>query len=99
MPKSVRIKAGITADQVGCDQEYFEKYIKSKKLTVIYETKSGYIRVTDQQGEEWGLFQASYKVLSERKKVQEGLLVQRQAGASDGRRSGKPDYQWTISED
>lgn len=99
MPQSVRIKPGITADQFGCDQEYFEKHIKSKKLTVIYETQSGYIRATDQNGEEWGLFSATYKVVSQPKKIRESLLVQKESKPPDAGGHSKPLYQWAIPED
>lgn len=92
MPQSVRIKPGITADQFGCDQEYFEKHIKSKKLTVIYETQSGYIRATDQNGEEWGLFSATYKVVKPK-------VVQKESKPPDAGGHSKPLYQWAIPED
>lgn len=63
MPQTVRIKQGITPEQFGAEPEYFNKYIKSKTLKVVYESKSGYILVKDQSGEEWGLFSAQYKKL------------------------------------
>lgn len=73
MPLSVKIKQGITPDQLGADQEYFTKYLKSKTLSVTYESKSGYIRVTDQNGEEWGLFSNQYKIT-------ERMVVQKETG-------------------
>ena len=59
--RRVKIKQGITAEQVGAEKDYFDKFIKSKPLNIVYESTSGYIRVQDQNGEEWGLFKVQYK--------------------------------------
>lgn len=90
--RRVKIKIGITADQFGAEKEYFEKYIKSKPLNIVYESTSGYIRVQDQNGEEWGLFKAQYKKI-------EPTLVQKETGAPGIGGHPKPDYQWSIPKD
>jgi hypothetical protein len=78
----VKIKQGITAEQVGAEKEYFEKYIKSKPLNIVYESTSGYIRVQDQNAEEWGLFKAQYKAEAKQAAaLPKGSLVQDQSKA------------------
>jgi hypothetical protein len=90
--RRVKIKQGITPEQFGAEPEYFNKYIKSKTLTVVYESTSGYIRVQDQNGEEWGLFKAQYKKI-------EPAVVQKETGAPGIGGHPKPDYQWELQPD
>lgn len=57
----VMLKSKVTHDHLATDQDHFDKHLKRKKLEVIYESKSGYIRVKDQQEEDFGLFPGQYK--------------------------------------
>lgn len=60
----VKVTAKITADTFGCEPAYFKKYIKGKPLKIINQTSSHYVRVTDQNEEEWGLYPKEYALIT-----------------------------------
>ncbi|EMS34584.1 hypothetical protein C943_03271 [Mariniradius saccharolyticus AK6] len=94
------IKKGTTHDQIGCSQEYFDRYLKGKKLNIVYESNSGYIRVIDQKGEEWGLFKAQYvREKQKGKALPKSEIPQKQTGSPGSGRHPKPDYSWAIPVD
>jgi hypothetical protein len=58
----VKVTGKITHETFGCDKKYFEQFIKNKPLQIIYSSSNHYIRVKDQNEEEWGLFKDQYKI-------------------------------------
>lgn len=63
-PQYIKVKGKMTADTIGCSEEYFKKYIKGKPLKIIHSTSTHYVRVTDQNEEEWGLFPEEYALVT-----------------------------------
>jgi hypothetical protein len=60
----VTVNSKITADTFGCENKYFRDFIQNKKLKIIYESSSKYIRVTDENQEEWGLYEGQYTLVT-----------------------------------
>lgn len=60
----VKVVPKLTADTFGCEEAYFKKYIQGKPLMIVHETPNHYVRVTDQNQEEWGLFNHQYTVVT-----------------------------------
>lgn len=60
----VKVAAKMTPDTFGCPESYFKKYIKGRPLQVIHETPNHYVRVQDQNQEEWGLFNHQYTLVT-----------------------------------
>lgn len=58
----IKVSGKITADAFGCDAAYFRKTIRGKALRIVQSTLTHYIRVKDQNQEEWGLFPGQYIV-------------------------------------
>lgn len=58
----VKLSLKIRPEQIGCSEEYFKKHLYSKQLKIIYETPQHYIRVKDEQDEEWGLYPGQYVI-------------------------------------
>ena len=52
----------MTADRFGCNESYFKQHIKGKPLKIVHSTPNHYVRVTDENQEEWGLFAGEYIV-------------------------------------
>lgn len=52
----------MTADRFGCNESYFKTHIKGKSLKIVNSTPSHYVRVEDENQEEWGLFPGEYVV-------------------------------------
>lgn len=60
----IKVGPKLTAETFGCTEDYFKKYIKGKALKIIHETPNHYVRVTDQNQEEWGLFNHQYALVT-----------------------------------
>ncbi len=56
----VQVHRKVNNDTFGCDPTYFEQFIKGKPLKVIYQNPEHYVRVQDENQEEWGLFPGQY---------------------------------------
>lgn len=54
----------ITPDTLPCSKSYYDSFIKGKKLKIVHSTPSHYIRVQDENEEEWGLFPGQYKIIT-----------------------------------
>lgn len=54
----------LTADTFGCEEQYFKKFIKGKPLEIVSSHPNNYIRVKDQNQEEWALFDRQYTVIT-----------------------------------
>lgn len=59
-PEYVKLSRKMSADTFGCEESYFQKYIKGKPLEIVHSTPSHYVRVKDENEEEWGLFPGQY---------------------------------------
>jgi hypothetical protein len=60
----VTISHNVSADTFGCTVKYFRDFIQNKKLKIIYESSFKYIRVTDENQEEWGLYEGQYTLVT-----------------------------------
>ncbi|WP_114752329.1 hypothetical protein [Pleomorphovibrio marinus] len=56
---TVKVKIGFRAENLPCTNKYFDKHIWNKPLKVIKEYNS-MIRVVDETGEEWSIFNGDY---------------------------------------
>lgn len=60
----VKVSGKMTADTFGCEEHYFQRFIKGKALLIISSYSTNYIRVKDQNEEEWGLFSGQYALIT-----------------------------------
>lgn len=60
----VPVTGKVSHETFGCEPDYFQKHIKGKPLLIIYSSANNYIRVQDQNQEEWGLFPGCYTVIT-----------------------------------
>lgn len=60
----VKVTGKVSHETFGCEADYFQKHIKGKPLRIVLATSTHYIRVTDENEEEWGLFPSQYAVLT-----------------------------------
>ncbi|WP_288370368.1 hypothetical protein [uncultured Algoriphagus sp.] len=56
----IKVHRKLNNETFGCDADYFEQYIKDKPLKIIYQNPDHYVRVQDENQEEWGLFAGQY---------------------------------------
>lgn len=60
----VKVVWKMTSELFGCDPDYFKKFIKGKALKIVHSTHNHYVRVEDENQEEWGLFAGQYTLIA-----------------------------------
>lgn len=63
-PEYAKVTGKVTADTFGCSESYFKKHIRGKSLRIVYSNANHYVRVQDENQEEWGLFPGQYALIT-----------------------------------
>jgi hypothetical protein len=82
----VKVTGKVSHETFGCQAQYFANYIKDKPLLIVFATSNHYIRVQDQNQEEWGLFPGQYAICT-------GLASQEIVQASEAGKEILPQEQ------
>lgn len=59
MKRFVQVTDDVTAERFGCEQKYFDRYIKAKPLRVEFAS-IGSITIRDEQDEAWRIMRGDY---------------------------------------